>query len=78
MNIKNKIIKSLFIVLLIIPLNSCGIWDPADARKVDPSGEVRARKAIEEGRGISLDKSPLSIIMASAAKTIFSRLSSPF
>ena len=39
-----------------MPLNSCGIWDPADARKVDPSGEVRARKAVEEGRGISLDK----------------------
>ena len=39
-----------------MPLNSCGIWDPGDARKIDPSGEVRARKAIEEGRGISLDK----------------------
>ena len=56
MNIRNKIIKSFFIVLLIMPLNSCGIWDPGDARKIDPSGEVRARKAIEEGRGISLDK----------------------
>ena len=56
MNIKNKIIKSFFIVLLIMPINSCGIWDPGDARKIDPSGEVRARKAIEEGRGISLDK----------------------
>lgn len=56
MNIKNKIIKSFFIVLLIMPINSCGIWDPGDARKIDPSGEVRARKAIEEGRAISLDK----------------------
>ena len=56
MDIKNKIIKSFFIVLLIMPLSSCGIWDPADARKVDPSGEVRARKAVEEGRSISIDK----------------------
>ena len=39
-----------------MPLSSCGIWDPADARKVDPSGEVRARKAVEEGRAISIDK----------------------
>ena len=31
-------------------------WDPADARKVDPNVEVRARKALEEGRGISLNE----------------------
>ena len=39
-------------------LESCEAfrWDPADARKVDPNVEVRARQAIEEGRGLSLDK----------------------
>ena len=35
-------------------LNSCGIWDPADARKVPPSSAERVRKNLEEGRGITL------------------------
>ena len=56
MNIKNKIIKSFFIVLLIIPLNSCGIWDPGDARKIDPNVDKRAEKNIQEGKGFRLGK----------------------
>ena len=36
-------------------LNSCGgIWDPADSRKVPVNVQDRARKAIEEGKGISI------------------------
>jgi hypothetical protein len=48
------------LILILIPiLNSCSarsgkIWDPADARKVDPNADVRARQAIEEGRAPSL------------------------
>ena len=55
LKISNKLIL-LFVILLM--LVSCGgpnnpfRWDPADARKVDPNVEVRARQAIEEGRGI--------------------------
>ena len=35
-------------------LNSCGIWDPADARKIPPSADERVKKNLEEGRGITL------------------------
>ena len=48
------------LILILIPiLNSCSarsgkIWDPADASKVDPNADVRARQAIEEGRAPSL------------------------
>ena len=36
-------------------LSSCGgIWDPADARKVPSSASERAKKNLEEGRGISI------------------------
>ena len=55
MNIKNKIIKICFLAFLTSPLISCGIWDPGDARKIDPRGDVRARQALEEGRGISIE-----------------------
>ena len=35
-------------------LSSCGIWDPADARKVSPNADERVRKNLEEGRGLTL------------------------
>ena len=35
-------------------LSACGIWDPADARKVSPNADERVRKNLEEGRGITL------------------------
>tara|TARA_Y100000590_G_scaffold191753_1_gene218106 strand:+ start:5517 stop:6011 length:495 start_codon:yes stop_codon:yes gene_type:complete len=35
-------------------LNSCGIWDPADARKIPPSADERVKKNLEEGKGITL------------------------
>ena len=54
-NLRQKLIAASILSLGLV-LNSCGIWDPGDARKIDPSGEVRARKAVEEGRAISLDK----------------------
>ena len=51
----------LYLFVIFLLLVSCGgrnnpfRWDPADARKVDPNVDVRARQAIEEGRGISAD-----------------------
>ena len=49
--------KTLIVFLTIVGfvlLNSCGIWDPADARKVSPNADERVRKNLEEGRGITL------------------------
>ena len=44
---------SIFITLSIL-LNSCGIYKPVDARKQPQQGIDKARKNIEEGRGISI------------------------
>ena len=35
-------------------LGSCGIWDPADARKVPANVNERVRKNLEEGKGFSI------------------------
>ena len=54
----NYNLRKIFIVLAGIILlnfsNSCGIWDPADARKVPASADERVKKNLEEGRGITL------------------------
>ena len=49
-----KIFTILVGITLICFLNSCGIWDPADARKVSPNANERVKKNLEEGRGITL------------------------
>jgi len=58
MNFLNSIQKKIFFILIGIALlgflNSCGIWDPADARKVSPNADERVKKNLEEGRGITL------------------------
>ena len=54
LNVLKKVIPA-FLILLI--LSSCGgfkLPKPGDARKSSPSGKERARKNIEEGRGISI------------------------
>ena len=35
-------------------LGSCGIWDPADARKIPSNSKERVKKNLEEGKGFSL------------------------
>ena len=35
-------------------LTSCGIWDPADSRKISPNSKERVKKNLEEGKGFSL------------------------
>ena len=51
-------LRKIFIILagvaLLGFLNSCGIWNPADARKVSPNADERVKKNLEEGRGITL------------------------
>ena len=58
MKFLNHIQKNIFYVLVaisfLVSLNSCGIWDPADARKVSPNADERVKKNLEEGRGITL------------------------
>ena len=50
--------KKIYLVILTLVafgfVSSCGIWDPADARKVSPNADERVRKNLEEGRGITL------------------------
>ena len=53
-NFSNKMrILSAFLIVIFLT-TSCGIYKPVDARKVPVQGDKRARKAIEEGRGISI------------------------
>ena len=50
--------KKIFIILVGIALlsflNSCGIYQPSDARKVSPNVNERVKKNLEEGKGITL------------------------
>ena len=54
----NYNLRKIFIILAGISflafLTSCGIWDPADARKVPANAEERVKRNLEEGRGITL------------------------
>ena len=53
-NQKMKIITILFLILLTISLNSCGIYRPVDAREFPADPKKRVEKNLEEGRGIRL------------------------
>jgi len=48
--------KICFLFFILIFFNQCGIWDPADARKVPVNAKDRAQKNIEEGRSIKFGK----------------------
>jgi len=60
MSILNYIPKKILFILtgliVLIFLNSCGIYDPSDARKVSPNSKERVKKNLEEGKGMSLGK----------------------
>ncbi len=51
-----KFTKSIiFTLILLFLVANCGLYDPnVDARKIPSSGPDRARKNIEEGRGLSI------------------------
>jgi predicted small lipoprotein YifL len=44
----------IIIITLLITLNSCGIYQPSDARKVPPDAKDRVKKNLEEGKGLRL------------------------
>ena len=53
----NNIQKVIFLFLSVTSLallSSCGIWAPADARKVSPRADERVKKNLEEGRGMTI------------------------
>jgi len=54
----NKNFKKILVlasgIALIGLINSCGIWDPADARKVSPNADERVKKNLEEGKGFTI------------------------
>ncbi len=50
----SKIVKISIILSCFLILAECGIYKPVDSRKTPISGKERARKNVEEGRGISL------------------------
>ena len=51
--------NTLFLFIGIIAfglINSCGIYQPSDARKVPSNSKERVKKNLEEGKGISIGK----------------------
>ena len=51
---QKKIFFSLVGIALLSFLNSCGIYQPSDARKVSPNVNERVKKNLEEGKGLTL------------------------
>ena len=57
LNYTAKYILFFLIGIIILGfLGSCGIWDPAAARKVPANVNERVQKNLEEGRGFSVNK----------------------
>ena len=54
--ISKRILFFLTGVIILGFLNSCGIYQPSDARVVSPNSKERVKKNLEEGKGISLGK----------------------
>ena len=52
--VSKKITFFLTGLIILIFLGSCGIWDPADARKIPSNSKERVKKNLEEGKGFSL------------------------
>jgi len=52
--VSKKITFFLTGLMILSFLSSCGIWDPADARKVPANSKERVKKNLEEGKGFSL------------------------
>ena len=45
---------TIFVVLNLIVLNSCGMYKKVDQRQMPDGAQAKARKNIEEGRGVSI------------------------
>ena len=51
---KMKLIKLFILLIILVKLNSCGIYRPVDARKFPPDPKERVAKNLEEGKGFRL------------------------
>ncbi len=52
-----KVLKQFFTIIVIfnlVLLNSCGMYKKVDQRKMPDGAEAKARKNVEEGRGVSV------------------------
>ncbi len=49
-----SILKISLLLLLLIKLNSCGIYRPVSAKDYPPEPEKRVKKNLEEGRGFTI------------------------
>ena len=55
LNLLKKKLTIIFIAIIFTTfLNSCGIWDPADARKIPANADERVKKNLEEGKGFTI------------------------
>ena len=54
MKIKLILYKLIGLFLILINLNSCGIYRPVDAKEYPPEPEKRVKKNLEEGKGFRL------------------------
>ena len=49
-----KLFFTIFLLLNLITINSCGIYKKVDQRQMPDGADARARKNIEEGKGVSI------------------------
>ena len=54
MKLENTLIKLIILSLMLIHLNSCGIYRPVDAKDFPPEPEKRIQKNLQEGRGFQI------------------------
>ena len=52
--IPRKSIVILAGIAFLCLINSCGIYQPSDARKVSPNAQERVKKNLEEGKGMTI------------------------
>ena len=54
--IPKRVVFFLTVTIILIFLNSCGLYAPSDARIVSPNSKERVKKNLEEGKGMSFGK----------------------
>ena len=54
MNLQDTLIKLMLLLMIIINLNSCGIYRPVSAKDYPPEPEKRIQKNLQEGRGFQV------------------------
>ena len=54
MKLKSKFISLTILLLMLVNLNSCGIYRPVSAKDYPPEPEKRVQKNLQEGRGFQI------------------------